>query len=302
MILPNPNFVWLRRFAPLGLATMVTVLANCTSHDSIVQSALRQPDRWQPIFRAVDLCAIRADEPRPLHVYALRVDLHDPTVAFLVTPANGPGPLETDGLKASTFLTRYRCQVAINASPYKPCCNQSEGTAKDVDGLSASRGDVYSSPVEGWGALVISETNEARVFQESIDVSEAYNGVGGFDPLLDKGENVAVEDALHPRTAVGVSKDGRYLYLVVIDGRQPGYSEGVTTAEAAQWLQRIGAHDAVNLDGGGSSTMVMADAKGRPQLINRPIHRGISGNERVNANHLGIYAKRLDSPASTRAR
>ena len=60
----------------------------------------------------------------------------------------------------------------------------------------------------------------------------------------------------HSRTAVGVTADGRLL-LVVVDGRQPGYSRGMTLRELAELLHRLGAVQAMNLDGGGSSEMVV---------------------------------------------
>ena len=61
----------------------------------------------------------------------------------------------------------------------------------------------------------------------------------------------------HPRTAIGVLADGRAL-LVVVDGRQPALSVGMSLEELAQLLIEFGAVDAINLDGGGSTTMVVA--------------------------------------------
>ncbi|MFB7991391.1 phosphodiester glycosidase family protein [Streptomyces sp. NPDC056002] len=61
----------------------------------------------------------------------------------------------------------------------------------------------------------------------------------------------------HPRTVAGIKEDGTLL-LVVIDGRLPGRSVGATFTEAARILVGLGAKDAVNLDGGGSSTMVVS--------------------------------------------
>ena len=58
----------------------------------------------------------------------------------------------------------------------------------------------------------------------------------------------------HPRTAVGQTADGRLIFAVV-DGRQPGYSVGMTTFEMALTMVRLGAVRAMQLDGGGSSTM-----------------------------------------------
>ncbi len=90
---------------------------------------------------------------------------------------------------------------------------------------------------------------------------------------------------------MGINKNGRFLYLVVVDGRQPFYSEGATLSELAQILIRHGAHMAMNLDGGGSSTMVMEGEDGQPLVLNSPIDNYIPGRERPVANHLGVHIK-----------
>ncbi len=94
-----------------------------------------------------------------------------------------------------------------------------------------------------------------------------------------------------PRTAIGYSRNGRYLYLVVVDGRQAFYSEGMTLRELADWMISRGAQYAMNLDGGGSSTMVVQDRDGRPRLLNSPIDNYLPGRERPVANHLGIFLR-----------
>lgn len=66
-----------------------------------------------------------------------------------------------------------------------------------------------------------------------------------------------------PRSAVGVS--ATHLFLVAVDGRQPGYSEGLDLTELAALLRDLGATDAMELDGGGATTMVLGD-----ELVNRP--------------------------------
>lgn len=106
------------------------------------------------------------------------------------------------------------------------------------------------------------------------DLLEAREAVGGFPILLvDSGvpPELATEPResfgrqRHPRTAVGVARDGRRLWLVTVDGRQAPYSDGMTLAELASLMKRLGATDALNLDGGGSTTMVV---EGR--IVNRP--------------------------------
>jgi exopolysaccharide biosynthesis protein len=98
------------------------------------------------------------------------------------------------------------------------------------------------------------------------------------------------ESQTQPRTAIGVDKRGKNLVIVVVDGRQPGYSEGATLAELASFLVEHGVYTGMNLDGGGSSTLVM-ERGGRPAVLNSPINNGIPGRERPVGNHLGIFAE-----------
>jgi hypothetical protein len=97
--------------------------------------------------------------------------------------------------------------------------------------------------------------------------------VGGFPlllvqgrPVLDRVPSIRPAFALerHPRTAVGLRADGTVL-LVVVDGRQPGHSAGMTLPELTGLLLELGAVDALNLDGGGSTTLVV-----RGRIVNRP--------------------------------
>ncbi len=78
---------------------------------------------------------------------------------------------------------------------------------------------------------------------------------------------------------------------MVVDGKQPRYSEGATLEELAAILLEHGASDAVRLDEGGSSTLVIRGPSGRPMLLNCPINSRIPDYERPVANHLGIFAQ-----------
>ena len=86
----------------------------------------------------------------------------------------------------------------------------------------------------------------------------------GFDRPGDPGFYYAFALRRNPRTLAGVTGDGRLL-LVAVDGRAPGYSAGLDFEEEAAVMRALGARDAVNLDGGGSTTMTVGGA-----VVTRP--------------------------------
>ncbi|REF01161.1 phosphodiester glycosidase family protein [Thermomonospora umbrina] len=118
-------------------------------------------------------------------------------------------------------------------------------------------------------------------------VKPAAFAVGGNQTLVKDGEIPAITDpAEHPRTAVGFSADGRRMFLMTVDGRQID-SRGVTLTELAGLMKEAGAHNALNLDGGGSSTMLARKpGQGRGRIENRPS----DGGERPTPNGIGLFS------------
>jgi len=248
---------------------------------------------WKPRFVGVEVAEVRASEPRRLRGVALRIDLRAEGVSFLATPANGERPGETDAQLTSAFLAEHGLQAAINAAPFDRVHEQ-PGQPQDVRGLLVSEGKKVSRAGES-PALLIDRKNRAWIEESMSSVpASAWNAVGGFAVIVEGGEPTGRGDQkLHPRTAAGVSKDGRWLFLVVIDGRQFGHSGGVSTAELASLFLHLGAWDAINLDGGGTSTLVVAGLDGAPKILNSPVHGGLPGRERLSACHLGVRAQPL---------
>lgn len=245
---------------------------------------------WKPVFRGVATLQAATSLPRLQQVRAVRVDLREPDVGFLVTPSNGKSPKDVGARATSEFLTEFHCQAAINGSVFDTYARR-RGDPMDVLGLSLSRGHLYSRP-NRWDALLISANRRAWIARSPVDTTGAYNGMSGYRALLVNGNNRGSMADLHPRSAAGISRDGRYLLLMVIDGRQPAYSEGATTAETAEWLSKLGAYNALNLDGGGSATLAIEGPDGKAALLNRPSGPP-PGLERRVANHLCVFAKRL---------
>ena len=100
-------------------------------------------------------------------------------------------------------------------------------------------------------------------------------------PLLVKNNQLALtmtkkskrQTAKAPRSAFGLSADGQFAYFVVLDGRQPLYSRGMTLTSFAKTLKQMGISDAINLDGGGSSTLVSKRSDQSYQALNRPSNK-----------------------------
>jgi phosphodiester glycosidase len=102
---------------------------------------------------------------------------------------------------------------------------------------------------------------------------DAVESVGGTPILVHEGKRWFSDEPRdffskrHPRTAVGWNEAGD-IWLVTVDGRQPGFSEGMTMRELADLMMKLGATEAINLDGGGSTTFVS-----RSVVVNRPSDR-----------------------------
>lgn len=256
---------------------------------------------WKPIFLGVESTSVSLTSPRPIHLHALRIDLTAEGISVCTNDSNGDTPKETNGLRTSSFLESKGCQVAVNGATFGPLHSE-EGLPQNVVGLVVSRGELVS-PVDkkpARPALVFREQGLATLESPPIDLDNVQTAVSVYWVVLRnrivvrEGASLSPSwDSPHPRTAAGISDDGRTLLLLVVDGRQTGYSEGVTSDELGGLLRSLGAVDGVNFDGGGTSTMVMANPTGTAQLINRPINHGKPGNERIGASHLGVYARPL---------
>ena len=97
--------------------------------------------------------------------------------------------------------------------------------------------------------------------ESSIDLNSIQTAVGGAGRILVNGEKAndgTIITGRQPRTALGISQDGNKLILMVVDGR--GTSIGATHDEMVALMKEYGAYNAMHLDGGGSSTMVVETA------------------------------------------
>jgi hypothetical protein len=190
--------------------------------------------------RGIDYFAGKLRRPR-LEFWAFRIDLNDPGLDIVVSEsAPGFQAGHIPGTRVTGFVKRYNCILGINANPFSPVSGK-EGEDRKITGITLSDGVLTAPPDPGYDALVFYRGGTGRILSQSLlehpeQLRHISNAVGGFFIVLWEGtlperlENSREQPPRHPRSAAGLSADGRTLYLLVIDGRRPG-SAGATEAE-----------------------------------------------------------------------
>ncbi len=121
--------------------------------------------------------------------------------------------------------------------------------------------------------------------ETSFDFKKAKDITGGGTMLLTQGQpakNTHDISGSNPRTIAGCDKSGKTLYLITVDGRQDD-AAGMTMSGMTEFLTELGVYDAINLDGGGSTTLVTKDRDGNQIVANK-----ISGSLRAVSTGIGI--------------
>ena len=256
----------------------------------------------QILFEGVTYIRDVRTDPRPMVIHVLLIDLSAPGIGFLVTPGQ---PVEEYDIPARTtgqFLQEFGVQLAINGGGFHPWRSvmlwdyyPHVGDGVTIEGFASSKGTVYSTSHREFPTLYLAADNKAS-FDKPIGA--VYNAISALFYIVKDGKWVQPRrdyyrnyGGLNPRTVLALDKDAHTLILIVVDGRQPNYSEGATLEEMAAIAIQYGADVAVNQDGGGSSVMVMQGASNVPVLLSSPIDSYIPGRERALGNHLGIFAR-----------
>jgi hypothetical protein len=253
-------------------------------------------------------------EPRPLVINCLRVDPKTPGLKFHSTERIEGwenGVVETRRETVRDYLRAERVKgvplvAAINADAFTLKTAYNRKDPCDLLGLAVAEGTAVSSP-SGSPSLIVRKNGELKI--EALAKDASLDGievaVSGFGLCLQEGKALPSGEDLHPRTGFGLSEKGDFLFLVTIDGRQPA-SQGATTAELGTIMAEIGAYVAINMDGGGSTTLAWWNPeRGEAEaceLLNQPVGNGVAWSperdpgtfrttERTNGNNFGISIK-----------
>ncbi len=266
--------------AAMGLSMMV-VTSSCAPPDHPVRAVeplprafldYLEPDTVRGRFLQDGVAYHYVWSPKgPWALHALRLDLVRCDLGLAVLPAGHDQPADP-GLATVSSLTHagdHGVLAAVNGDFFTP-----EGRPVGPEVTYGLLLRARARPAFAWRPgsdpwIGMSRVGEAGSLEAgawiSGDPGSLAQVVGGFPELLDEGAAVMALELdpaqsfaafRHPRTAVGYDPDAGRLWLLVVDGRQGAYSSGMTLVELTEALSAVGATEALNLDGGGSSVMV----------------------------------------------
>jgi MYXO-CTERM domain-containing protein len=230
---------------------------------------------------------LRRTTARPWVVRVLQVDLCAAGVKLRATKS------DERRSTVSSFAGRFdTARAAINGDFFS---YETYGTSGLSVGAGEAWGDTEDTTGSGWVAFGDDRSRISRPREVRQAEGWMQQVVSGHPQIVSEGVALAENPSgslcpnRHPRTAAGLSRDGRTLILAVVDGRSDR-SVGMTCVELGALMREMGAWEALNLDGGGSSAMWVSGAG----VVNAPS----DGSQRVVANHLAVLLDGEAEPGS----
>jgi len=217
---------------------------------------------------------------KPMRLFILEVDLNNPRIKLKAgTPNNA---------------TAYGRQTVTDMATRHDAANNRVIAALNGDFFNGTTGEPQSVAYKNGTAIkpltalctlctflaIDNQGNPSIISKErTIDATTIREAVGGYHWLIRDSARVTQGDpSIEPRTAVGVTKN-KMVYFVVVDGRLASYSNGMSFADLSNVYAALGVKDAINLDGGGSTTFAVKDGS-TWKVRNRPS----DGTQRTVAN------------------
>ncbi|MBN1241492.1 MAG: phosphodiester glycosidase family protein [Spirochaetales bacterium] len=230
--------------------------------------------------------AYEADRPRrqTVHIVSIAAAAIGPSgdwkaLVLVGSDPDGEGPAEASLRDPLETAADADALVLVNANgffflgdsgPRDPEFPYREGRPVDIHGLAVESGTLRSEAMAGAANLCIGRNGRVTIGV----CAGAYQAVSGYGALILGGTIVSEPGGpRHPRTAAGITADGSLL-LVVADGRSFALGPGLTLEELSDIFLDLDCVDAINLDGGGSSVLVLGDASGGHRIVNKPSDTG----------------------------
>jgi hypothetical protein len=254
-----------------------TIEEKLLNYTNLIKSII-QSQSYEIIdgIQTTEIAYIDKESNLPMRIYVTEVDLAEPSLSVEVsTPNNQP---------AYGFQTIREQAKLVDSNGHKVWC----GINGDFFDTSTGepQGIVYKNSVaiketfydNNNTYFAITKDGKALIGDKNMysDVkSTIKEAIGGRTKLVWNGSNVSTTgSAKEPRTAIGVSIDGKKVYILVVDGRKADFSNGMKLSELAECMMAFGADRAINFDGGGSTTFFVRNnpnfTTNRFELKNQP--------------------------------
>lgn len=195
----------------------------------------------------------------PMALFLFKVDLKEKNIA--IKPLTPNGKLTFDMQTIPDMLTTnafegYKAIAAVNSDFFNMSTGEPRGITV-IDGMAVKSVTAATRAYFGITKTGNPIIGNMKVFPDQKNM--ILHSLGGFHRLIDGGKPVNQTDlSIHPRTAVGYTEN-KEVYFLVVDGRNPEYSNGLMLSELAEIFYALGIKEAVNLDGGGSTTFVTSN-------------------------------------------
>ena len=244
----------------------------------------------------------------PYYVYIYEIDLNK-NVSILATCKDDDvsNIKTTEQEETGVQVTRRQLEALKNKRPNLTvyggingdfCYGQGSSNQRNalLHGVMHKDGVCLKEKFDGGAACTVfamMDDGKARIIKQNV--YNTYKGsiteaIGGRQIILDSGDITSVKNGTQdPRTAIGVSADRSKVIMLVIDGRQSSHSNGADYPEMGIMFKAMGAYNAINLDGGGSSTFALQKASASSGFETR--NKPSGGSDRAIPNGLAIVSK-----------
>ena len=215
---------------------------------------------WESITQGILYTSFNSSQI-PLRWHLVSIDLHNPTIQLLAypTPEQVAEKYTFTGKTTWQFLQDTGATVAVNANPFKAPLTQLL-PHRSIVGLFINQGHLISPALSRYSALCFEKQGQlwipSIISDQTLYPPQTELALGGFFTILQEGQMQRMRAcSLDARTAMGISQDKRYLFILYVEGENKKESTGLTYEESALILQAAGAWDALQMDGGGSSAL-----------------------------------------------
>ncbi|MBR1720929.1 MAG: phosphodiester glycosidase family protein, partial [Treponema sp.] len=212
----------------------------------------------------------------PVKYHCVKIKLDQANLSIITYPSSkkdfikhkGGGTDFFTGITAEKFSRNFIPEVSINTSPFDVQNKKLKKLAllsskRKIIGLHIANKEQISAPIKKYGAIAFKKNDsgwQGKIIKSQSESTEDYDfAFGGFFQILTGLKKEEFPRKSHDsRTALGLSEDGKTLFILVVEGEKKSRSAGLSYQECSDIMIFLGASDAIQMDGGGSSSLYIA--------------------------------------------